>query len=385
MKNLPAACCLAALCFFPIASIAQTWIPQPNLSDEFNYPAGTTIDMNKWYFQVEAHNNKELQQYTNWQYNVPTGSHLTDYNIMTTGTTIQIVARQQSYNGYNYTSVRLNSQCRMFYTYGKFEFRLKPPAATVSGLWPAVWMLGNNASEAPRCASAGSAVGWPGCGEVDVWEYQSSKSGSYIINGYSSGSCGASSASSIGLTSQAGVWRIYSFEWNSSQMKWWYRDDADPATMVRGLQTKSISGCSSFTKNLFYLINIAVGGNLGNPIYCSFPQIMELDYIRTYKLSTDPQVSINDKPGTSRTSIVDRPGLTFLAGQSKLQFVNPTTSQTRIAVTDLSGRLIAVLFDGTLSQGPHSFAWDLKRNGSGVFMATIKSGSKTAYSKITCY
>jgi hypothetical protein len=218
-----------------------------------------------------------------------------------------------------------------------------------------------------------------------VWEYQSSKSGSYIINGYSSGNCTAARASSIGLTSQAGVWRIYSFEWNANEMKWWYRDDADPATQVRGLQTKSISGCSSFTKNLFYLINIAVGGTLGYPVNCSFPQTMELDYLRTYKLSTDPQVSIRDLPESAGLSAIQGSGLTFLSGQSKMQFVNPTASQTRIAVTDLSGRLISVLFDGTLSKGSHSFAWDRKHNGSGVFMATIKSGSKTAYCKIACY
>jgi beta-glucanase (GH16 family) len=387
IKQLPAACCLAAFCFSPIVNIAtaQTWILQTKLSDEFNYPAGTSIDTSKWYFQVEAHNNGEAQQYTNWQYNVPAGSHLTDYNLITTDTSIQIVARKQTYNNYQYTSVRLNSQCRMFYTYGKFEFRLKPPAATVSGLWPAVWMLGNNSSEAPRCPSAGAAVGWPGCGEVDVWEYQSSKQGSYIINGYSSGSCTAARASSITVGNQAGVWRIYSLEWNASEMKWWYRNDGEAASTVRGLSTKSISGCSSFTKNLFYIINIAVGGTLGTPISCTFPQIMELDYIRTYKLSTDPSVSVNDLPASSRSVMSDRPDLRFLAGQSKLLFVNNSTAQTNIAINDMQGKSITVLFDGVCTAGLHVFTWDRGQSGPGVFMATIKSGSKTTYRKVACY
>jgi hypothetical protein len=43
----------------PVVIAAQTWILQPKLSDEFNYPAGTTIDMAKWYFQNDAHNNNE--------------------------------------------------------------------------------------------------------------------------------------------------------------------------------------------------------------------------------------------------------------------------------------------------------------------------------------
>jgi beta-glucanase (GH16 family) len=275
----------------------------------------------------------------------------------------------------------------MFYTYGKFEFRLKPPAATVSGLWPAVWMLGNNASEAPRCPSAGAAVGWPGCGEVDVWEYQSSKQGSYIINGYSSGSCAAARASSISAGNQAGVWRIYSFEWNANEMKWWYRNDGEDASSVRGLSTKSISGCSSFTKNLFYIINIAVGGTLGTPINCTFPQIMELDYIRTYKLSTDPSVSIDElrRPVSSPSAMSDRPDLRFLAGQSKLQLVNQIASQTHIAINDMQGKSITVLFDGVLSAGTHVFTWDKRQSGSGIFMATIKSGSKTTCCKVACY
>jgi beta-glucanase (GH16 family) len=387
MKQLPAVCCLAAFCFFPIAGIAtaQTWIVQPKLSDEFNYPAGTSIDSSKWYFQVEAHNNGEVQQYTNVQYNVPAGAHLTDYNFRTTDTSIQIVARAMKSGNYNYTSGRINSQCRMFYTYGKFEFRLKPPAATVSGLWPAVWMLGNVIGEAPRCPSAGASQGWPGAGEVDVWEYQSSKQGTYITNGYSSGSCNAARASSISAGNQADVWRIYSFEWNATEMKWWYRNDGEDATSVRGLQTKTISGCSSFTKNLFYLINVAVGGTLGTPINCSFPQTMEVDYIRTYKLSTDPQVSISNMPVLSKTVTANRPILKYLPGQSKFQIVMNRASPVYVGIIDVSGRLVKVILDENLTPGPHFLSWDLHKSGSGVFVALMKIGSEITYEKVACY
>jgi beta-glucanase (GH16 family) len=363
------------------AAAAQIWVLQPQLSDEFNYPAGTSIDTTKWYFQTDAHNNGEAQQYTNAQYNVPVGAHLTDYNFKTTDTSIQVVARAMKSGNYNYTSGRINSQCRMFYTYGKFEFRLKPPAATVSGLWPAVWMLGNVVGESPRCPSAGAVVGWPGCGEVDVWEYQSSKQGSYICNGYSSGSCQASSASSNQCPNQAGTWRIYSLEWNSTQMKWWYRNDGEPVDTVRSLTTKSISGCSSFTKNLFYLINLAVGGTLGTPISCSFPQTLEIDYLRTYKLSTDPGVKVERDPQIQVVRERTMRDFAYVAGSRAMRITVSRATHTRIAVYDLGGRLVSVAFEGRMAEGTHTIHF----GGTGSFVAIVNTDEGAASHKIACY
>ena len=367
------------------AQTAQTWILQPKLSDEFNYPAGTSIDTAKWYFQTDAHNNNEAEQYTNAQYNVPAGSHLADYNFRTTDTSIQIVARAMKSGNYNYTSGRINSQCRMPFTYGRTEFRMKPPAATISGLWPAVWMLGNTVGESPRCPSAGAVQGWPTCGEVDMWEYQSSHATSYLTNGFCNNGCTNTGRVDITTGNEADVWRVYYCEWNSTQMKYWYRNNTDPADTVRGLVTKSLSGCSCFKQDMFYLINLAVGGSLGTPISCAFPETLELDYIRTYKLPTDPQATLVTAPEPSRAVPVDHSVLRFLTGQSKFQFVNQEASQLYIAISDVQGRLIKVLFEGSCVKGLHFFPWDLRRAGSGVFMATVRNGSTTSFSRIACY
>jgi beta-glucanase (GH16 family) len=259
----------------------RTWYLHPKLSDEFNYAEGTSIDLGKWYFQTDAHFNGELQDYTDKQYNVPTGEHLTDYNIKATGNTIQIVARND--NG-KYTSVRINSQCRMAFKHGRIDFRLKAPSATTSGLWPAVWLLGNDINQSPRCPVAGNSQSWPGCGEVDIWEYQSSVSESFITNAFCNSGCGNTSAKRIQPGGQADKWVIVGAEWNEKEMKYWYRNDGDSFTTQRGLLTKSTSGCGCFSHDMFFLINLAVGGTLGGEIRCSFPQTLELDYIRTYKL-----------------------------------------------------------------------------------------------------
>jgi beta-glucanase (GH16 family) len=289
------------LFFIVTAVYTQTWVMQPDLSDEFDYPVGTSIDLNKWYFQTDAHFNNEQQQYTDWQYNVPSGSHTDNYNLRTTGNSIQIIARRYSHGGYNYTSARINSQCRMAFTYGRIEFRIRPPETTKSGLWPAIWMLGNVIPQSPGCPSAGASLDWPDCGENDIWEYQSSNPNSYITNAYAEASCGICSRADISTGNQAGVWRIYCCEWNENEVSYWYRNDGESFDTVRGKVTKSIGSCNSFRRDMFYLINLAVGGTLGGSINCSFPQTMEIDYIRTYKLgSGQPTVVPTDSPGPTQ-------------------------------------------------------------------------------------
>ncbi len=367
-----------------IASSPATWVLQPQLSDEFNYPAGTTIDLAKWYFQTDAHNNNEAQQYTDAQYNVPAGSHLTDYNFRTTDTSLQIVARSMKMGNYNYTSGRINSQCRMAFTYGKIEFRMKPPAATISGLWPAIWMLGNTVGESPRCPAAGAVQGWPTCGEVDIWEYQSSHATSYLTNGFCNSNCPNTGRVDITTGNEADVWRIYSCEWNSTQMKYWHRNNGEPIDTVRGLVTKSLSGCSCFKQNMFYIINLAVGGSLGTPISCTFPETLEVDYIRTYKLLTDPQTKIERNPVFEEDVSKTTNDVTFSAGKYYVHFVSEYDSHTRINIYDLSGKLVRQVFEGKLSSGRHDIPWGQGIPG-GVYLLTVTTDTKTFRYKVARY
>ena len=69
-----------------------------------------------------------------------------------------IEADQESYNGFNYTSTRMNTKGKWSWTYGRIEARIKIPKG--QGIWPAFWMLGANID----------SVGWPTCGEMDIME-----------------------------------------------------------------------------------------------------------------------------------------------------------------------------------------------------------------------
>jgi beta-glucanase (GH16 family) len=51
------------------------------------------------------------------------------------------------------------TQGRFAFKYGTLEARIKLPN-TANGLWPAFWMMGNNAG----------GIAWLGCGELDIVE-----------------------------------------------------------------------------------------------------------------------------------------------------------------------------------------------------------------------
>ena len=116
---------LAVLLSTASNSSAQCW----NLvwADEFN---GFTFDATKWTPQTGAGGwgNNELQYYT-----------ARPENIEVSNGSLKIIARSETYNGSNYTSARLRSINKGDWTYGKFEARIKMPAA--QGLWPAFWMM----------------------------------------------------------------------------------------------------------------------------------------------------------------------------------------------------------------------------------------------------
>ncbi|HSY17915.1 MAG TPA: glycoside hydrolase family 16 protein, partial [Candidatus Acidoferrales bacterium] len=116
-------------------------------TDEFD---GTNINTNTWTYDLGAGGwgNNEFEYYTNR----PSDAFVTNGQL-------HIVARQQSIGGASYTSARMKSQGLFSCKYGRIEWRAKMPQGV--GCWPALWLLGTNIS---------TAIGWPGCGEIDVME-----------------------------------------------------------------------------------------------------------------------------------------------------------------------------------------------------------------------
>ena len=92
----------------------------------------------------------------NGQFEYDTAQHENTY--ITNGNLV-IEADRTNYWGNSFTSARMLTQGRFAFKYGNIEARIKVPN-TANGLWPAFWMMGNNAG----------AITWPNCGELDIME-----------------------------------------------------------------------------------------------------------------------------------------------------------------------------------------------------------------------
>jgi beta-glucanase (GH16 family) len=128
--------------------------PGPLWRDEFDGPAGASIDPSKWTAELGGEwGDNELQQYTDRPANVSLdgSGHLV------------IAANRETYTGpdgvtRDYTSARLTTLGKFDFRYGKVAARMKVPRG--KGLIAAFWGLGSDLHD----------VGWPQTGEFDVVE-----------------------------------------------------------------------------------------------------------------------------------------------------------------------------------------------------------------------
>lgn len=111
------------------------------------------LDNSSWNVEVNGNGggNNELQYYAAANVTVGDDGFGNGCLILT--------ARKEESHGKHFTSGRLNSKGKRFFTHGKVESSIMLPK-TANGLWPAFWMLGNDIDTRP----------WPNCGEIDILE-----------------------------------------------------------------------------------------------------------------------------------------------------------------------------------------------------------------------
>jgi beta-glucanase (GH16 family) len=248
--------------------------PTPTLvwSDEFNAPNGSAPDPHKWTFDLggKGWGNQELETYTHRRQNV----YIRDGMLV-------IEARKEPFTGKDgiardYTSARLKTEGLFSQTYGRFEARIKIPHG--QGLWPAFWMLGDDEGN----------VGWPKCGEIDIMENigrePSTVHGTIHGPGYS-GAQGISAAFTLPRGEHfADAFHIYTVEWRPHKIQFFV--DGNLYTTI--LPSSLPPGARWVYDHPFFIIlNVAVGGGWpGNPnATTTFPQTMQVDYVRVYKLA----------------------------------------------------------------------------------------------------
>lgn len=232
-------------------------------SEEFNYTG--LPDSTKWNYDTGGHGwgNNELQYYT----------HADLSNVEVNNGSLKLKAIRKKMGNNEYTSARMVTSGKASFTYGRIEVRAKLPAGR--GLWPAIWMLGNNIN----------TVDWPECGEIDIMEHVGfekdsifgtihSKSYNHVI--------GTQRGKKIFIADPYTSFHVFSIEWTPERVDF-FLDDTPYNYFVNEHKTTAEW---PFDSPFYLILNIAVGGNLGGKAGIDptvFPGTMEVDYIRVYE------------------------------------------------------------------------------------------------------
>ncbi len=236
-------------------------------SDEFD---GNQLDESVWNYEIGmgqgGWGNNELQYYTK-----------DPKNVSVSDGTLKITAINETIYGANYSSARLTTKGKQFFTYGKVEASIKVDSAR--GDWSAFWLLSETGQ-------------WPAKGEIDIMEHVGNDAGVFHANTHTERFHGGN------LNGLGGKQTIYGFEekFVTFGVEWlpdrlvFYIDDVEyytynPAHLnTNGQLTDDVW---PFNHNFFIILNVAVGGNWGGAnggvTNSDFPSGIEVDYVRLYQ------------------------------------------------------------------------------------------------------
>ncbi|WP_276499302.1 glycoside hydrolase family 16 protein [Pontibacter litorisediminis] len=240
-----------------------TFEASPVWADEFDYTGKP--DAGKWGYDTGGHGwgNNELQYYT---------ENLS--NATVAGGTLTITARKEQRDGKDYTSARLVTKNKGDFLYGRFEVRAKLP--TGRGTWPAIWML-------PTDWAYG---GWPKSGEIDIMEHVGYDQNRVHITVHTEAynhSKGTQRGNSKVIETASTAFHLYRVDWTPYAV----RGYIDDQKVFEFLNDGKGYSTWPFDKRFHLLLNVAVGGDWGGAQGVDpgvFPQAMEVDYVRVYKM-----------------------------------------------------------------------------------------------------
>lgn len=245
--------------------ISKTTISCPQLiwSDEFT---GNSLDATKWTPQIGdgcpnlcGWGNSELQYYRS-------------ENAVVANGTLRITAKEETFDGRDYTSARIRTINKGDWTYGRFEASIKLPEG--QGLWPAFWML-------PTESAYGS---WPQSGEIDIMEYLGQETDIAFGTLHYGPPWPNNKHTGAEYRLHSGGFdddfHEFAIEWDQTAIKWYIDDYLFSTKTAADLAPEHWP----FDKDFYFILNLAVGGNLpGSPDgTTNFPQTMEVDYVRVY-------------------------------------------------------------------------------------------------------
>lgn len=235
--------------------------------DEFT---GTSLNTADWNYEIgtgsNGWGNNELQYYRQENTSVANGL-------------LVIEAKQEAFGGRSYTSSRLTTNNKVEFQYGRVDIRAKLPKG--QGIWPALWMLGENFGD----------VGWPACGEIDIMEMVGGGAGKDdtvhgTLHWDNGGSYACTCEQNNSYTLSSGLFydkfHVFSIVWTASAIQWYVDDELFKTVDI------TPGNLSEFRNEFFFIFNVAVGGNWpGSPNGSTvFPQRMMVDYVRVFQVNS---------------------------------------------------------------------------------------------------
>lgn len=324
--------------------------------DEFDTDGA--LDDTKWFHQTQLPSggswyNSEIQHYTSREDN----SYVED-GIM------YIVAKKETFTDQGvtkqYTSARLNS--KFAFTYGLVKVRAKLPAG--SGMWPAIWMLGQNISETGAYwqTMGYGTTGWPACGEVDIMEHWGTNENVVSSALHTTSSSGGTiNTGSQTIQNACTEFHEYSFEWDEEKMVF---SVDDKIHYTYNPSTKN-SSTWPFDANQYFILNVAILNQLASDFTESS---MDIDYIRVYQKTS----SVKDNLTSSDITIYPNPA-------NQIININSEKSIDNVTIYNSIGRVVKTAT--SLGINP---TIDISQLDKGYYIVNIKTtdGENVAHNLI---
>ncbi|MBP0905403.1 glycerophosphodiester phosphodiesterase family protein [Mariniflexile gromovii] len=251
-------------------------------SDEFNYKGKP--DNTKWAYDYGFISNQEKQYFTDSLKNARVeNGHLIieahkekiankDYGNeeLKKKSWLKYVAEIDTAQ---YTSARLKTDGLASWKYGRIEVKAKLPKGV--GLWPAIWMLGENRKQ----------VGWPESGEIDIMEHvgfnPDSIFGTIHTKAYNH-MIGTERGKKIFIDKPYDTFHVFALEWTPEKMDFILDD-----VVYNQIENEHKTTAEwPFDQKFHLILNVSVGGMLGGQKGIDdsvFPQKMMIDYVRVFQ------------------------------------------------------------------------------------------------------
>lgn len=225
--------------------------------DDFS---GSSVDTNKWGYELGYVRNNETQRYTNTNAEINDGI---------------LALRGKKASDGSWTSASIISKKHFAFMYGKIVARVR--ACNYNGSFGAFWTLGDSFEFGYKENGSPDTLGewWAYCGEFDVMEFYNGKltCGTFFNEKEESGRVWYNNY-------PTGDWHEFAMEWNTD------------GSLVFSIDGNELSRTSATDNRAFHiphfiLLNQAIGASGGTPDSNTTEITQYVDWVKYYPLSTE--------------------------------------------------------------------------------------------------